>query len=90
MNFGISNVERLVRELRLALQRNCRERQLAHQHAESELRNHLKDTITALLLSCELALNDSDPQSSPKAKLQSIFELAKELRSRAGMELSRS
>ena len=90
VNFGISNVERLVRELRLALQRNCRERQLAHQHAESELRNHLKDTITALLLSCELALNDSDPQSSPKAKLQSIFELAKELRSRAGMELARS
>jgi hypothetical protein len=87
VNFGISNMERLVRELRQALQRNIRERQLAQQHAELELRNHLKDTITALLLSCELALSESS-SPSPRAKLESIFELAKELRSRAGIELS--
>src|SRR5271155_4767444 len=56
-NFAIHGIERVSRELRSALHRRNRELQAARREAEQTLRSELKDTITALLLSCELALD---------------------------------
>jgi hypothetical protein len=56
INLAISGVERVIRELRTALHRRKKEMLVARQGAEQKLRNELKDTVTALLLSCEMAL----------------------------------
>src|SRR5262249_15762283 len=55
-NFAISGLDRIVRELRGALHRRKREVVVARAAAEQMLRSELKGTVTALLLSCELAL----------------------------------
>ena len=55
-NFAISGIERVSRELRSALHRRKRELLIARQEAEQDLRSDLSGTITALLLSCEMAL----------------------------------
>jgi hypothetical protein len=56
VNFGISGVERILRELRAALSRRGREMVLARHVARQALRDELKDNVTALLLSCDMAL----------------------------------
>jgi hypothetical protein len=47
------------------------------QHA---LRNELKGTVTALLLSCELALHVPNLQSEAENKMRSVHQLAQEIR----------
>jgi hypothetical protein len=85
VNFAISGIDRLVRELRAALHRRKREVLVARQAAEENLRNELKGPVTALLLSCELALEASDPQAAD-AKIRKACELAKEVRTRLGAD----
>ena len=60
-NFAISGIDRVARELRAAVNRRKREVVVARQSAEQTLRNELKGTLTALMLSCELALQSPDP-----------------------------
>src|SRR3954447_15461821 len=60
-NFAISGIERIGRELRAALNRQKREIVVARNSAEQTLRNELKGTLTALMLSCGLALQAPDP-----------------------------
>jgi sigma54-dependent transcription regulator len=52
VDFGISGVERILRELRAALLPRGREMVLARHSARQSLRDELKDDVTALLLSC--------------------------------------
>ena len=47
------------------------------------LRNELKDSLTALLLSCELAL---ELPATAQAKMRSACDLAKDIRARLGIE----
>src|SRR5438477_3067655 len=54
VNFGINSTDRVVRELRAALHRRKKEVLRARQDAQQALRNELKSTVTALLLSCEI------------------------------------
>src|SRR6267378_4899974 len=56
VNFAISGGARLARELRAAVQRRKREEVSARRAAVSTLQSELNGTVTALLLSCELAL----------------------------------
>jgi len=83
INFAISGIDRVTRELRAALQRRKREMTVARQAAEQLLRNELKGTVTALLLSCELALESQDPANA-EAKIRKVHELALEMRSKLG------
>lgn len=83
INFAISGIDRVTRELRAALQRRKREMTVARQIAEQLLRNDLKGTVTALLLSCELALASQDPATT-EAKIRKVHELALEMRSKLG------
>lgn len=86
VNLAISGIERVVRELKQAMRRNQKERDAAHREAELALRNELKDSVTALLLSCELALGVPQVPAAAQAKMRSACELAKTIRSRLGLE----
>lgn len=80
VNFAINNMDRVARELRAALQRHQKEVQLVRQEIQHALRNALKGTITALLLSCELALQVTDLPFEAESKMRSVHGLAQEMR----------
>jgi len=46
------------------------------------LRNELKGTVTALLLSCEMALQAPNLETSAEAKMRAVYELAQEMRAK--------
>ncbi len=85
MNFAISGVERVVRELRVALNRRKREALAARREAEQVLRSELKGTVTALLLSCEMALGVPNLPLNAENKLRAVYDLAREMRVKIGM-----
>ena len=85
VNFAISGIERVVRELRAALQRRTKEVQVARKVAEGALRNELKGTVTAILLSCEMALQAENLPTTAQVKLQAIDELGREMRKKLGL-----
>lgn len=80
VNFGISGVERIVRELRAALNRRGRETMLARHNARIALRNELKDEVTALLLSCGIALSEPGLDETTLARLRMIDEVANKIK----------
>jgi len=81
VNLAISGVERLSLEVRAAVQRRRREEVAARSAAVTTLRSELNDTVTALLLSCELTLGVAGLPSAAVEKLQSAHELVNRLRS---------
>jgi hypothetical protein len=80
VNLGISGMERLVREVRAAVQRRKREEARARRAAIGKLHSELNGTITALLLSTELAMGTRSLPSAAAEKLQSVYELVTQLR----------
>ncbi len=80
VNFGISGMERLVRDVCAAVQRRGREAVGARQAAIHKLHGELNGTVTALLLSSELALGTPGLPPAAAEKLQSVHELVKRLR----------
>jgi hypothetical protein len=82
VNFAISGIARVIRELRAALHRRKKESLLARRWAEEALRNDLKGTVTALLLSCEMALEAPSIPAPAEEKIRAAHELAKELRNK--------
>ena len=83
-NFATTGIERLSRELRSALHRRNRESLLARQQAAQALRCELKDTITALLLSCEMALDVPNLPLFAETKMRAVDALAREMRTKLG------
>ena len=82
VNFGISGIERILRELRAAFNRRIRESLLARQNARISLRNELKDDVTALLLSCGIALDEPSMTEAAAARVRKIEEVANQIRSK--------
>jgi len=80
VNFSINGMDRVLRELRAALHRRKKELVLARKGAQEALRNELKGTVTALLLSCEMALRVPNLQGTAEAKMRAVYELAQEVR----------
>jgi hypothetical protein len=85
INFAISGLERVIRELRAALNRRKRESIAARREAQQVLQSELKGTITALLLSCEMALGTPNLPLTAESKLRAVYELAREMRLKIGM-----
>jgi hypothetical protein len=83
-NFAISGIDRISRELHSALHRRKRELQSARQEAEQVLRSELRGTMTALLLSCEIALDVPDLPVLAETKMRAVDALAKEMRAKLG------
>ena len=81
-NPAIQGTERVVREVRSALQRRQQEQVSAMQIAARSLRNALKDDVTGILLSSQLALAVPSLPPAAEAKLKSVCELAERIRSR--------
>ncbi len=84
VNFAVNGTARVIGELRSALQRRQREILAARRDAEHALRHELSDTVTALLLSCELALQVPDLPASAETKMQAVDALAKEMSAKLG------
>jgi hypothetical protein len=86
LNFAVAGIERVSRELRSALHRRKRELLLAKAEAEQTLRSELKDTITAMLLSCEMALDVPNLPLFAETKMRAVDCLAKEMSTKLGMK----
>ena len=82
LNFAVTGMERLVREVRSALHRRKREEGAARRAVEEQMRIDMRETLTALLLSCELAMSVPDVPDPAVEKIRAIDNLARELRLR--------
>lgn len=76
VNLAISNVSRVVRQVRAALERRRREQATALQLAEDGLRSQLNGELAGILLSAQLALTVPELPSAAATKLRTICELA--------------
>lgn len=82
INFAVTGIERLVREVRSALHRRKREESAARRAVAEQMRCEMRETLTALLLSCELAMSVPELPNPAAERIRSIDTLARELRLR--------
>ncbi len=82
VNLAICGLERLVSEVRSALHRRRHDRQAALESALRSLRASLREDVTALLVSSQLALASSALTPIAEAKLRAVCELAERMSSR--------
>lgn len=80
VNLGISGCNRVLREVRAALQRREREMSLAMRAAAQIMEGEMNTTLTGLLLQTQLALEEPTLAPTTVLKLRQVFELASELR----------
>ena len=80
VNFAVTGKDRLVREVRSALERRKREESAARQSVVGSLQCELNNTLTALLLSVELAMQTPNLPDSSTEKLRTMQELLRGLR----------
>jgi hypothetical protein len=86
VNFGISGIERILRELRAALNHRGRETMLAQQNARTVLWNSLKDDVTALLLCCGVILDDSALAPGVAVRVKTIETITNRIRDKLAAE----
>jgi hypothetical protein len=84
INFAVTGMDRLIREVRSALHRRKREEAMARSAVEDQMRSEMRETLTALLLSCELAMVVPGVPPPALEKIRSIDNLARALRVRLG------
>lgn len=80
VNLGISGCNRVLREVRAALQRREREMALAMRAASRLMEGEMNTTLTGLLLQTELALAEPALPPQVATKLRQVVELAGTLR----------
>ncbi len=80
VNLGISGCNRVLREVRAALQRRERELSLAMRAATQLMEGEMNTTITGLLLQTQLALAEPTLPAHVAVKLKQVVELAGTLR----------
>lgn len=79
INFAVTSMDRLVREARAAVLRRKREESAAQRVVAEQMRSEMRETLTAMLLSCELALSVPDVPIPAAEKIRAITGLAQEL-----------
>jgi hypothetical protein len=82
VNFGVSGMERLLRDVRSALHRRRREEAAARRAVAEQMQSEMRETLTAMLLSCELAMSVPNVPDPAAEKIRAIDILARELRLR--------
>jgi hypothetical protein len=82
VNFGVTGMERLVREVRSALHRRRGEEGAARRSVAAQMHSEMSETLTAMLLSCELAMSVPNVPNPAAEKIRAIDNLARELRLR--------
>lgn len=79
LSFGVSSLERIVREVQAALIRRKREEGAARRSVESQIRSELGGSLTAMLLSCEMALAVPGMPEIAADRLRTIDGIAREM-----------
>ncbi len=82
VNFAICGLDRVVRDVRAALQRRQGERIRAVREAEANLRSQLTEALTGILLSSQLAMEVPAVPAAAQARLRSVYQLAMSMRQR--------
>jgi len=82
VNFALTGMERLVREVRSALHRRRREELSARRAVAEQMHSEMSETLTAMLLSCELAMSVPDIPNPAVEKIRAVDLLARKLRLR--------
>jgi hypothetical protein len=82
INFAVTGLDRLVREVRSALHRRNREELAARRSIAEQMQSEMRETLTVMLLSCELAMSVPDIPRLAAEKIRTIDTLARELRLR--------
>ncbi len=80
VNFAVTGLERLVREVRSALHRRKREEFAARRAVAQQMHSEMRETLTALLLSCELAMSVPEIPVPAAEKIRAVNDFARELR----------
>jgi DNA-binding NtrC family response regulator len=80
VNFAVHSAERLAREVRIGLRRAEFERMAAMRAATQNLRTELRDAVTGILLSTDLALAHRDLPAGAMAKIQAVRDIADAMR----------
>lgn len=88
VNLAVSGMDRVVREVRAAIQRRNREKTIAHRAAQQALQSELNSTVTALLLDCEMALATPELPAATLEKLQAARDLVQRLRRQLDADVS--
>ena len=79
VNCAIHGAERIARQVRSALERRKGEEQRVRLSAQRALHSELSETITAILLSCDIALSMKGLPPPAEDKLRAVHELATQL-----------
>jgi hypothetical protein len=82
VNFAVTGMDRLVREVRAALHRRTREEATARRAVAEQMHSEMRETLTAMLLSCELAMSVPDVPRPAVERIRTIDNLARDLRLR--------
>jgi signal transduction histidine kinase len=82
VNFAVTGIDRLLRDVRSALHRRKREESAARQAVAEQMSSEMRETLTAMLLSCELAMSVPNIPGPAVEKIRAIDNLARELRER--------
>ena len=82
VNFALTGMERLLREVRSALHRRKREESVARRAVAEQMQCEMRETLTVMLLSCELAMSVPNVPTLAAEKIRTIDNLARELRLR--------
>lgn len=82
VNFAICGMDRVLRDVRSALQRREGERVRAVREAEANLRSQLTEALTGILLSSQLAMEVPAVPAAAQARLRSVYQLAMSIRQR--------
>ena len=86
VNFAVSGMQRLLREVRSALQRRKREEDLARSSVEQQIHSEMFESLTTMLLSCELAMSVPGVPPTVSEKIRLIDNLARGMRIKLGAE----
>lgn len=82
INFGVTGMNRLLGEVRSALHRRKREQSAALRTVVEQLNSEMRESLTAVMLSCELAMSVPDVPSPAAEKIRAIDHLARAMRLR--------
>jgi CheY-like chemotaxis protein len=81
VNLALQRADRIVREVQQGLRRGATEKKIAMRAAESALRGKLRDGVTGILLTSELALRQPTVPAAIADKIRSMQQLAEQMRS---------
>lgn len=84
VNFAVSGMQRLLREVRSALHRRQREESQARRSVEQQIHSEMFESLTTMLLSCELAMTAPGIPPQVTEKIRLIDNLARGMRVRLG------